>query len=184
MFFVAAALVFCRSRPHGIGVCRAQGATGFFLGENLEPRKKSGKTLMRTRDGQAKGPRRRIHARIQYYTRVPIPRGCRLAPYRTTIQDDQPSERTAVRRTRARARQNARAASTARTAEGPTAEFARAAMRLLCGADGNTVQTTAPPTVPASLVTASTQMTAPAAAARVSRTRGGDNVSSGDPASC
>ena len=68
--FVAAALVFlwprhwCLWGGRGIGVCRAQGATGFFLGENLEPRKKSGKTLMRTRVGQAKGPRRRIHARI------------------------------------------------------------------------------------------------------------------------
>ena len=162
VFFVVAALVFCRSRPRGIGVCRAHsGRHWFFLGENLEPRKKSGKTLMRRRDGQAKASSSEISC--ENSSRPASPRARR-----------QRTENCAAARP-APERDDARTG----------AKFARAAMRLLCGADGNTVQTTAPSTAPASLATVCAQMTAAAAAAaRVSRTRGGDNVSSDDPASC
>eukprot|EP01044_Picomonas_judraskeda_P024261 COSAG03_NODE_6628_length_1027_cov_2.389666_2_plen_245_part_00 len=104
--------------------------------------------------------KRVLVARRGFHPRMPIAAARR-------IQADQRPPARALPRVAPQNVSDGRAAERARgprpaprTAEGPTAKFARAVVRFVCGADGNTVQTTAPPTVPASLVTASTQMTA------------------------
>ena len=51
------------------------------------------------------------------------------------------------------ARAGGGAAAAQNVNDGRNPEFARGAMRRLCGADGNPVQTTAPPTAPAALAT-------------------------------
>ena len=99
---------------------------------------------MRRRDrGQAKaGPGRRFHARM------PTSRGGAAAcdGFKPTSLR---ARGGADDGERARGGHVASAgAGTREVTRGP-AKFARAAMRLLRGADGNTVQTTAPPTAPA-----------------------------------
>ena len=137
----------------GIGVCEAQcaGATVFFWEKTCEPRKKTRKTLMRGRDGQAKGSSSAISCEKTADRR----RGSATDSSRPAVtvraaaacmQHGRPARR---RRRRSRAERE-------RRTDRRNLEFARAAVRLLRGTDGNTVQRTAPPTAPPPLTTTRT----------------------------
>ena len=171
----------CGSRHRGLA-SSVRRRYCFFLGENLELRKKNGKTLMRRRDGQAS--KFSENAARSYPARV---RGCRLAPRGTTIQDDQPPRVDARDRCSpagAAATRRPRRPRERQTA-GPTErlEFARAAVRLLRDTDGNTVQRMVPPTAPPPLTTTRTGMPA-LEQQQQARTRGGDNESRRSCKSC
>ena len=125
---------FCASRERGLP-SSVRRRRSFFLGENLRAAKKNGKNAIRGRDGQAKGPRRRFHARMTGWPCDGFkPTRCRLAG-------------------RVPARASVAAPAAQNVNDGRNPDFARGAMRRLCGTDGNPVQTTAPPTAPAALAT-------------------------------
>ena len=163
----------CGSRHRGLP-SSVRRRHSFFLGENLELRKKNGKTLMRrrdSRDGQAS--KFSENAARSYPARV---RGCRLAPvrrFKTTSLLAFARDRCARRPRRPRERD--------RRTDRRNLEFARAAVRLLRDTDGNTVQRTVPPTAPPPLTTTRTGMPALEQQRQQARTRG-EQRSRGDPA--
>ena len=172
---------FCGSRHRGLP-SSVRRRHSFFLGENLELRKKNGKTLMRrrdSRDGQASkfsenAARSPIVSCPRAWVWVP-----RLAPppRRTCMYD---SRRPASSRGRTRAD---RARERDRRTDRRNLEFARAAVRLLRDTDGNTVQRTVPPTAPPPLTTTRTGMPA-LEQQQQARTRGGANESRRSCKSC
>ena len=177
---------FCGSRHRGLP-SSVRRRHSFFLGENLELRKKNGKTLMRrrdSRDGQAS--KFSENAARSYPARV---RGCRLRASRRrrydAIQDDQPPPpRVRARPRCAGPRRPRRPRERDRRTDRRNLEFARAAVRLLRDTDGNTVQRTVPPTAPPPLTTTRTGMPALEQQQQQARTRGGDNESRRSCKSC
>ena len=141
------ALVFSWSRHW----CFARWRHCFFAGENLRAAQKNRKTLMRGRDGQAKGSCRRFHSRmrgcatdssrpVRGGARAPPPAGASVRPGRAARPRHAGAERERVDRQRL-TEPGVRQSSGA---------------RLLRGTDGNTVQRTAPPTAPPPLTTTRT----------------------------
>ena len=180
MFLWSRHWCFCGSRHRGLP-SSVRRRHCFFLGENLELRKKNGKTLMRRRDGQAS--KFSENAARSYPARV---RGCRLAP--PPVRRDSRRPASSSSRTRATAvRRPAPAAQTAcvndRRTDRRNLEFARAAVRLLRDTDGNTVQRTVPPTAPLPLTTTRAGMPA-LEQQQQARTRGGANESRRSCKSC
>ena len=145
----------------------------FFSGRKCRPRQKNTDSAAsdarwtsnecKTESEADPRPRRRFHARM------PIPRGCRLA----AVRRFKPTSLRAGTDTRARGAERAFVRGHGRRRNVTTRErrdLARAAMRLLSGTDGNSVQRTAPTVVSLLLATTSTGMPAPVTAARQEET--------------
>ena len=145
----------------------------FFPRENVhvDPRRKTLILRHRTRDGQAMNARpnrRRILVRVGDFMRECRSRAGAASPR----YDDSSRPASARVPIRARAAQNVRGHGRRRNAvtTRERRDLARAAMRLLSGTDGNSVQRTAPTVVSLPLATTSTGMPAPVTAARQEET--------------